>query len=69
MPRSLEHLSTLKASESHFFKKFANKKPSLLFILNATNILRTIFGLESENLRTLECFLHIESSYKETCNE
>ena len=55
--RSLEHLRKLKASESHFLKKFANKQLILLLILNAKNILRTRFGSKSANLKILEGFL------------
>ena len=42
-PRSLEHLRTLKVSESHFLKKFVNKQLILLFIQNASNILGIFF--------------------------
>ena len=68
-PRRLEHLKMLKASESHFLKKFANKQLILLLILNAKHILRTFFGLKSANLRTLEGFPQVEYPYKKTCNE
>ena len=67
--RSLKHLRTLKASKTHFLKKLANKQLILLFTMNAKNILRTIFGLKSANLGTLEGFLQVECFYRKICSE